>query len=217
MNKNVGERRQSKPEGAKVGLHDRRDLFAGGHPQPVLPSMLTLSITFDATDGVLRDAAREASMVLLRRHFGLRTTLLAAASAAIFWLALVNESHPLWLIGAGLAPALFALTLMLGWLYYLAAPRLLRSQVKHLPNRRVTIDFADSAVRVRTASEDLSMAWSAVKGIESLPCFWLLQLRTGTAIPVPKQYLPAETVALLQAKAAGSAASGPNKSTREPA
>ena len=216
MNGNVGEPQQNKPEGVKSDRTTDATFSPAAISPAVLPFMLPVSITFDATDGVLRDAAREASIVLLRRHFGLRTALLAAASATIFWLALVNESHPLWLIGAGLAPALFALTLMLGLLYHLAAPRLLRSRVKHLPNRRVTIDFADSSVRVRTAIEDLSMAWSAVRGIEALPRFWLLRLRTGAAIPLPKQCLPAETVALLQAKAAGNTLSGPNELTREP-
>jgi hypothetical protein len=63
------------------------------------------------------------------------------------------------------------------------------------------VEFTPARLIFQTASERLEVAWIELKSIRSLPTFWLICLKGGTQIPLPRAFVSTEALATLQAAA----------------
>lgn len=79
-----------------------------------------------------------------------------------------------------------------------AARRLAR-----LPNRHVVVELTDNTLVFQTANERLEVSWDEFANLKRLKSFWLVCLRSGAKIPVPVDALPAEAIAILEARGRG--------------
>lgn len=165
------------------------------------PALFPISISFEMTDSVASAAAREAWLAVGRRLFTRGTLVLMAAVALIFALAVQRQAPVWWLLLTGTAPVLFALV-VIGWggaLFW--APIAMRRRLAHLPHRQVTVEFNASQLAFQTATERLEVAWSEVKVVRPLPRFWLLCLKGGAEIPLPREVVSDQALAGLRAAA----------------
>jgi hypothetical protein len=164
--------------------------------------MQPVKVTFEMTDDVAVLAARESLRSFGRRLFGWGATALIVADALVLLLAVVRDGHWLWLVGAGAPLALFAV-LLVGWFgMYAWLPHAVTRRLAHLPHRTVTVELSDATVAFSTATEQLSVAWSELKEVRRLRGFWLLCLRSGAQIPLPRAALPPEALSLLERRPA---------------
>ena len=163
--------------------------------------MSQISIGFEMSDALMVQAVREDCISVAREHVSAKDVLLILASAGVFALAVVRESHWLWWI-AGIPPA-FVVLLGVGWLfYYLWLPRVATSRLAHLPNRHVRVEATEASLSFQTATERLEVLWTELKALKRRPNFWLVCLQSGTRIPIPAALLGSEALALLEANLA---------------
>ena len=163
--------------------------------------MSRISISFEMSDAVMMQAVREDCVSAAREYFKPRDVLLILASAGVFALAMVRESHWIWWI-AGLGPLVFVL-LGVGWLiFYVWLPRAARAKLAHLPNRRVRIEASDETLSFQTATERLEVVWGELKALKRRPNFWLVGLRSGARIPIPAELLDTDAICFLETKLA---------------
>lgn len=155
------------------------------------------SISFEMTDATMTQAVKEECRAFASDHFRLRDLLLIAASTVVFVVALTRDSHWLWWV-AGI-PAVFLVTLGLGWVAaYLWLPRLARSRIAHLPHRTVNVEVAEEHLAFETATERLQVKWNELKSLKRLPGYWVFCLRSGARIPVPVDAVDASVATQLQ-------------------
>lgn len=99
-------------------------------------------------------------------------------------------------------PVLFGVV-VLGWLGALWwFPRAAIRRLVRLPHRHVTVEFSEPNMVFQTATERLEVSWGELKEVKALPNFWLFCLWAGAEIPVPKNLLPQDAVALFRSKPA---------------
>ncbi len=163
--------------------------------------MQPISVKFEMTDAVATRAAHESLRAYGRRLFGWGAMTIIIADAAVLVLAVMREGHWLWIAGAAVPLAIFAVLLVVWFGVYAWLPRAVVRRLSHLPHREVTVEFSEATVAFRTATEELSVAWSELKDIRRLRGFWLLCLRSGARIPLPREALPPEALSLLESRA----------------
>lgn len=167
--------------------------------------MSEISIGFEMTDALIAQAVREDCVAVARERIALKDILIIFASTLVFALALHRESHWLWWL-AGLPAVVFAL-LGIGWvLSYLWLPRVAKSKLACLPNRRVQVEASEAALSFQTATERLEVAWAELKAFKRRPSFWIVCLRSGTRVPIPAELVTSEAASTFKAKLAASVA-----------
>ncbi|MEP6474032.1 MAG: YcxB family protein [Gemmatimonadota bacterium] len=138
---------------------------------------------------------RERWYVVGRKLFRPSTLVLVALCAALCVAAVSRHAPVWWLLFAGACPAIMLIVAAIWlsglWWY----PRAIRRRLARLAHRRVTIDFTIAGLTFQTAVERLEIAWSELRSIQPLPQFWLLRLRSGAEIPVPRAELTPELMA----------------------
>lgn len=77
-------------------------------------------------------------------------------------------------------------------------PRTIRRRLAHLPHRQVTVEFTTADLVFQTATERLQVVWSELKEVRVLPHFWLLCLRGGAEIPLPREAVSEQALASLR-------------------
>jgi hypothetical protein len=106
-----------------------------------------------------------------------------------------------WLLLTGAGPALFA-AVIVAWASGLWwVPRAMRRRLAHLPHRQVTVEFTAADLVFQTATERLQVVWSELKEVRALPHFWLLCLKGGAEIPLPREAVSEQALASLRSSA----------------
>ena len=165
--------------------------------------MSEISIGFEMTDALIAQAVREDCIAVAREHIALKDILIIFASTLVFALVLRRESHWLWWL-AGLPAVGFAL-LGIGWvLSYLWLPRVAKSKLARLPNRRVQVEASEAALSFQNAAERLEVAWTELKAFERRPSFWIVCLWSGIRIPIPAELITLEAASTFKARVAAS-------------
>lgn len=162
--------------------------------------MQPITVSFEMTDAVATRAAHESLRAFGRRLFGWGAMAIIIADAAVLLLAVMREGHWLWIVGAAVPLAIFAVLLIVWFSVYVWLPRAVVRRLAHLPHRQVTVEFSEPTVAFTTATEQLSVAWSELKEIRRLRGFWLLCLRSGAQIPLPREALPPEALSLIESR-----------------
>jgi hypothetical protein len=161
-------------------------------------AVLPASVSFEMTDAVAGRATRENWRALARRLFPLSTIAITAVASVLFLLAWRSHASVWWVVLIGACPVLMALV-VIGWLAgYWWMPRAVRRRLAHLPHRQVTVDFTTEGLAFQTATERLAVTWSEVKAIDPLPTFWLVRLRSGADIPLPRDAIPGDLLISIQ-------------------
>ena len=163
-----------------------------------------LTLTYEMTDKLAADAAREYCVALVREHTSLRDLLLVAGSTVVFALAVARDGHWLWWIAA--VPPALLVGLLVAWLILrLWLPRQSVARLARLPHRRVTLEMSDAGFAFATAVERLELAWSELGRLQRLKSFWLFCTEGGARIPVPVDVMSADQLAFVQSRTAAPA------------
>ena len=160
------------------------------------------TLTFEMTDRLAADAAREYCGALAREHAKPRDLLLVAGSTFVFALVVARGGHWLWWISA--VPLILLVGLFAAWLvlrFWL--PRQSVARLARLPHRRVTLDMSEAGFAFATAVERLELAWSELAKLQRLPSFWLFCTEGGARIPVPVEAMTPEPLAFLESHRTG--------------
>lgn len=160
------------------------------------------SLSFEMTDRLAADAAREYCGALAREHAKPRDLLLVAGSVLVFALVVANGGH--WLRWIAAVPPVLVVGLLAAWLglrWWL--PRQSVARLARLPHRRVTLDMNDAGFAFATAVERLELVWSELAELRRLPSFWLFCTEGGARIPVPVEAMTPAQLAFLESHRAG--------------
>lgn len=160
------------------------------------------TITFEMTDTLITQAAREYCGTFARNTFTPSNLAVAFACVAIVAFTPDTDGTWQWLRWlAATAPAIYGL-LFAGWLVGLWwLPRLAQRRIAHQPHRNVTIAFAEPGLTLQSATERLEVRWTELLEARELPNFWLLCFRAGFKVPVPKATLAQALVDEIRARA----------------
>lgn len=160
-----------------------------------------MTIRFDFPDSLARQASAEYWRSVAKPLVKPGGLLMVLACLAVFLWSCTQSSHWLWLLLCGAGPAIWlaALALWLGMAIW--APRAFIAKLSHLPNRSFELTLADDTVTMRSATERLEVVWSELKELLALPSFFVLKLKGGAELPVPRAALGTEAEAWLVTKA----------------
>lgn len=167
-----------------------------------------MTIRFDFPDSLAKQASAEYWRSVAKPLLKPGGLLLVAACSALFVWSWTQPGHWAWLLLCGAGPAMYlaALALWMGMAFW--APRAYLAKLRHLPNRSFELTLADETVTMRSATERLEVAWSELRQLLALPSFFVLKLKGGAELPVPRDALDTNAEAWLVAKARALAAGG---------
>jgi hypothetical protein len=76
-----------------------------------------------------------------------------------------------------------------------------KRRLNHLPHREVVVELTASHLGFQTATERLQVGWTELKAVKALPSYWVLVLKAGSEIPVPRAVVSSSALAMLRALA----------------
>ena len=160
-----------------------------------------IAITFEYTDDMAAQAARENWIALGRRSFSPGSIAIVAASTAIFGVALRAHTSLLWQILSAAAPTL-VIALSIIWIIGLWwVPRAAQKKLARLTHRNVTVEFGDDELTIVTSNERLALKWTEVRELRELERYLVLVLE-ATEIPIPREAVSPEAQRRLESKLA---------------
>jgi formate-dependent nitrite reductase membrane component NrfD len=151
--------------------------------------MASFRLSYAHDDRLVGRAVREIWWSPKRRRDLRRFALFALGAAAFLVLveALPGTTPSTTMRAIMLAPSVLLVLGVVGLgLVILLLPVWLTRRIRHLPHRTVEVVIDDHGIDFATANDRYSAVWSEVVATEQLASLWLLRLRNGAELVLPK-------------------------------